>query len=67
MESLDLIYNYVCGLKFIQMMNRNMYSITFVDEIMKYCYVYLMKNKDEDIDKFTLYKHKVENQLNKNM
>ncbi|GJZ32058.1 pol polyprotein [Tanacetum coccineum] len=28
-----------------------------------YCYVYLLKSKDEAIDKFVLYKTKVENQL----
>ena len=30
---------------------------------MKYCYVYLLKNKDEAIEKFILYKTEVENQL----
>ena len=31
----------------------------------KYCYVHLLKSKDEAIDKFALYKNEVENQLNK--
>ena len=31
----------------------------------KYCYVYLVKSKDETIEKFVLYKNEVENQLNK--
>nr|GFB36417.1 60S ribosomal protein L23a [Tanacetum cinerariifolium] len=31
----------------------------------KYCYVYLLKSKDEAIDKFVLYKTEVENQLGK--
>ncbi|GKE14549.1 pol polyprotein, partial [Tanacetum coccineum] len=30
-----------------------------------YCYVYLLKSKDEAIDKFVLYKNEVENQLGK--
>ncbi|GKB68971.1 pol polyprotein [Tanacetum coccineum] len=30
-----------------------------------YCYVYLLKSKDEAIDKFVLYKTEVENQLGK--
>ncbi|GJZ56410.1 pol polyprotein [Tanacetum coccineum] len=30
-----------------------------------YCYIYLLKSKDEAIDKFVLYKTKVENQLGK--
>ena len=41
------------------------YFITFVDDIIKYCYVYLLKSKDETIEKFFLYKREVENQLNK--
>ena len=36
-----------------------------MDDSTKYCYVYLLKSKDEVIEKFVLYKHKVENQLNK--
>ena len=39
--------------------------ITVVDDNTKYCYVYLLKNKDEAIEKFVLYKNEVENQLNK--
>ena len=32
---------------------------------MKYCYVYMLKNKDKALDKFILYKNEIENQLNK--
>ncbi|KAH9736282.1 hypothetical protein KPL71_018042 [Citrus sinensis] len=31
----------------------------------KYCYVYLLKSKDEALEKFILYKNEVENQLNR--
>ncbi|CAI9761152.1 unnamed protein product [Fraxinus pennsylvanica] len=31
----------------------------------KYCYVYLLKSKDEAIEKFIFYKNEIENQLNK--
>ncbi|GJW82150.1 putative nucleotidyltransferase, ribonuclease H [Tanacetum coccineum] len=41
------------------------YFITFIDDSTKYWYVYLLKSKDEAIDKFILYKNEVENQLNK--
>jgi transposase InsO family protein len=34
-----------------------------VDDSTKYCYVYLLKSKDEAIEKFVLYKTEVENQL----
>nr|GFA27574.1 hypothetical protein [Tanacetum cinerariifolium] len=43
----------------------NKYFITFIDDCTKYCYVYLLKSKDGVIDKFVLYKTKVENQLGK--
>ena len=41
------------------------YFITFFDDNLKYCYVYLLKNKGEAIEKFALYKKEVENQLNR--
>ena len=33
--------------------------------IAKYCYVYLLKSKDEAIEEFVLHKNEVRNQLNK--
>ena len=36
-----------------------------MDDSTKCCYVYLLKSKDEVIEKFVLYKNEVENQLNK--
>ena len=64
-KPLDLIHNDMCDLKFVQTRGGNKYFITFVDDSTKYCYVYLLKSKDEAIEKFVLYKHEVENQLNK--
>ena len=42
-----------------------MYFITFISDCTKYYYVYLLKNKDEVLDKVILYKNKIENQLSK--
>ena len=64
-EPLDLIHNDICDLKFIQTRSGNKYFITFVDDSTKYYYVYLLKSKDEVIEKFVLYKNEVENQFNK--
>ena len=36
-----------------------------MDDSTKYYYMYLLKSKDEAIEKFVLYKNEVENQLNK--
>ena len=52
-------------MKFVQTRGGNKYFITFVDDSTKYRYVYLLKSKDAAIEKFVLYKHEVENQLNK--
>ena len=52
-------------LKFVQTGGGNKYFITFIDDSTKYCYVYLLKSKDKAIEKFILYKNKVENQRNK--
>ncbi|XP_070054848.1 uncharacterized protein [Nicotiana tomentosiformis] len=41
------------------------YSITFIDDCTRYCYVYFLNSKDEAIESFKQYKNEVENQLNK--
>ncbi|KAJ9543763.1 hypothetical protein OSB04_023470 [Centaurea solstitialis] len=64
-EPLDLIHTDVCDLKSISTRGGNKYFITFIDDSTKYCYIYLLKSKDEAIDKFVVYKTEVENQLNK--
>ncbi|WJZ90328.1 hypothetical protein VitviT2T_009480 [Vitis vinifera] len=64
-EPLDLIHSDISDLKYVQTRGGNKYFITFVDDSTKYRYVYLLKSKDEAIEKFVLYKTEVENQLNK--
>ncbi|KAD4178897.1 hypothetical protein E3N88_27488 [Mikania micrantha] len=64
-EPLDIIHTDVCDLKSIPTRGGNKYFITFIDDSTRYCYVYLLKSKDEAIDKFVLYKTEDENQLNK--
>lgn len=38
----------------------NKYFIIFVDNGIRFCYLYLLKSKDEIIEKFELYKNEVE-------
>ena len=64
-ELLNLIHSEICDLKFVQTRGGNKHFIIFVDDNTKYCYVYLLKSKDEVLKKFVLYKNKVKNQLNK--
>ncbi|GJZ77818.1 retrovirus-related pol polyprotein from transposon TNT 1-94 [Tanacetum coccineum] len=62
-KPLDMIHTDICDLKSLPTKGGNKYFITFIDDCTKYCYVYLLKSKDEAIDKFVLYKTEVENQL----
>ena len=64
-KPLDLIHSDMCDLKFVQTRGGNKCFVTFVDDSTKYCYVYLLKSKDETIEKFVPYKTEVENYLKK--
>ena len=64
-EPLNLIHSDICDFKFVQIRCGNKYFITFVDNSTEYCYVYLLKSKNEAIMKFGLYKNEVENHFNK--
>ncbi|GJR76167.1 pol polyprotein [Tanacetum coccineum] len=64
-EPLDMVRTDICDLKSLPTKGGNKYFITFIDDCTKYCYVNLLKSKDEAIDKFVLYKNEVENQLGK--
>jgi hypothetical protein len=39
------------------------YFMTLIDDASKFCYVYLLKTKDEALDYFKIYKVEVEKQL----
>jgi transposase InsO family protein len=39
------------------------YFMTLIDDATRFCYVYLLRTKDEALDYFKIYKDKVENQL----
>jgi len=43
------------------------YFIIFIDDCLRYYYVYLLNSKDEAMNMFLTYKTEVENQLNKNI
>ncbi|KAL0463243.1 UNVERIFIED_CONTAM: Retrovirus-related Pol polyprotein from transposon TNT 1-94 [Sesamum latifolium] len=43
------------------------YFITFIDDCSRHCYVFLMKNKDEALDKFILFKVEAEIQTGKKL
>ena len=39
------------------------YFMTLIDDCTRFCYIYLLKSKDEALHYFKIYKAKVENQL----
>jgi hypothetical protein len=41
------------------------YFMIMIDDTSRYCYVYLLKTKDEALNCFKIYKTEVENQLEK--
>lgn len=64
-EPLQLIHSDICDLKFVQTKGGKKYFLTFIDDCTRYCYVYLLRSKDEALEMFKHYKNEVENQLDK--
>ena len=51
-EPLDLIHSDTCDLKYVQTRGGKKYFVTFIDDCTRYCYVYLLKSKDEALEIF---------------
>jgi transposase InsO family protein len=62
---LDLIHSDICEINGILTKGGKRYFITFIDDCTRFCYVYLIKTKDEALHYFKIYKAKVESQLEK--
>ena len=66
-EPLDLIPSDACDTKSIQTRGGKKYFITFINDCTRYCYMYLLRSKDEAIEAFMQYKNEVKNQLNRRL
>ena len=64
-EPLELIHSDICDLKFIQTRGGKKYFLTLIDDCTRYCYVYLLRSKDETLEMFQHFKNEVENQLDR--
>ena len=62
-EPLELIHSDTCDLKYVQTRGGKKYFVTFIDDCTRYCYVYLLRSKDEALEKIMHYKNEVKNQL----
>ena len=56
---LILVHTDVCGPFDVQTRDSYSYFITFIDDLSKYGYVYLMKYKSEVFEKFKEFKNEV--------
>ena len=64
-EPLELIHSDICDLKFIQTRGGKKYFLTLIDDCTRYCYVYLLRSKNEALEMFKHFKNEVENQLDR--
>ena len=61
-EVLGLIHTDVCGPMNISTRDGYVYFITFIDDLSRYRYVYLMKHKSESFEMFKRFHNEVEKQ-----
>nr|GEX43119.1 zinc finger, CCHC-type [Tanacetum cinerariifolium] len=57
---LELIHSDLCDLHATSSLGNKKYFVTFIDDALRFCYVYLLHSKDEALDKFKVFKTKVE-------
>jgi transposase InsO family protein len=62
---LELIHSDICEMNGVLTEGGQRYFMTMINDASRYCYVYLLKTKDEDLYCFKTYKAEVENQLEK--
>nr|GEW28906.1 zinc finger, CCHC-type [Tanacetum cinerariifolium] len=57
---LELIHSYLCDLHVTPSLGNKKYFVIFINDASRFCYVYLLHSKDEALDKFKVFKTKVE-------
>lgn len=60
-DLLNIVYSDICGPMENVYLARSRYFLLFIDDYSRMTYVYILKNKNEDIQCFKDYKAKVEN------
>jgi Integrase core domain len=64
-DVLELIHTDICRPFPTTTRNGHVYFISFIDDYSRYAYIYLIKEKAQDLDTFKSFKSEVELQLNK--
>ena len=62
---LELIHSDICEMNGIITKGGKRYFLTLIDDATRFCYIYLLRTKDEALEHFKIYKTEVENQLDK--
>ena len=62
---LELIHFDLCEMNGEMIKSDKRYFIMFIDDCTRFCYVYLLKSKNEAFHYFKIYKAEIENQLDK--
>ena len=60
---LELIHSDLSEMNGVLTKGGKRYFMTLIDDSTRFCYIYLLKTKDEALDYFKIYKAEVENQL----
>jgi hypothetical protein len=60
---LELMHSDLCEMNGVLTKGGKRYFMTLINDASRFCYVYLLKTKDEALDYFKIYKAEVENQL----
>jgi hypothetical protein len=58
---LELIYSDLCKISGVVTKGGKKYFMTLIDGLTRFCYIYLLKSKDEALHYFKVYKAEVEN------
>ena len=66
-EVLDLVHTDLCGPMSTSVRGGYEYFITFINDYSRYGYIYLMRHKSEDFEKFKEFKAEVENHCGKSI
>ena len=64
-ELLGLVHSDVCGPMSSSVRSGYFYFITFIDDLLRYGYVYLTKHKSESFEMFKVFRNEVEKQTEK--
>jgi hypothetical protein len=60
---LDLVHSDLCEMNGLLTRGGKRYFMTFIDDASRFCYIFLLKSKDEALHYFKIYKAEVENKL----